>query len=246
MSWRGFFVAALLVVAGVVDAVLLLNEEIVEPDPRSVPETGRLDPLFDMKFTAANRHANLVAMGFTDGQADAVNAEAESLARRWNVGDPTRDIIRDRFAASPEPEDILVAAFCGTGATLPVRYASLRYLLTEDASGLRHAVDLEADSGIEYQDWARSARIDAVYQAAERRRDRPGDATRMALAAIVSRHEEALLQGRDPWGVGWFASWSWERAREAEPGVEERLTSLLAVMTLTLESAAGEGGICPR
>lgn len=245
MSWRGFFVALALVVGGLVNAVLLLDEDIAEADPRTTPDTGRLDPLFDVKYTEANRRANIVRFGFDEQEAQAVAEFAAALARRYRVGEGDRDLVRSRLEASPEPEDLLTAAFCGTGAALPVRYAALRYLVTEDANGLRHPVDLELESGIEYQDWARTARLDAVYQAAERRRNRPPDATRMALAAILGRQEETLLEGREPWGVGWLASWSWARAAQVEPGLGQRVSETVALLHLVLESTSGEGGLCP-
>ena len=246
MSWRGFAVVIALLSAALLDLVLLVDEEIAEADRPQYGDSKAVDPLIGLRFTPATRHTNLTLMGFDDVEAAAIEKEADRLVRVWNIGMPDRDVLRARFEASPEETEILIAAFCGTGVSLPPRYATLSYLLDEDPGGLRHVVDLDATGAIEFQDWTRRARIDAVYQSVERRSDRRPDATRMGLAAILAANEDDLLEGRFPWGDGLLTGWSWERARDSQAGLGGRLNALMGLMVVTLESSVAEGGICPR
>lgn len=246
MSWRLFAVVIALLSAALLDVVLLVDEEIAEADRPAWADPTAVDPLIGMRFTPASRHSNLSAMGFDEGEVAAIEKEVARLSRVWSIGIPGRDVLRARFEASPEETEVLSSAFCGTGVSLPPRYAVLGYLLDEDPGGLRHVVDLDATGAIEFQEWTRAARIEAVYQSVERQKQRKPDATRMGLAAILSANEDALLEGTYPWGDGLLTGWSWEKARESQPGLGERLTALLGLMVVSLESATAEGGICPR
>lgn len=246
MSWRTFAVIIGLLSGILLNVVFLIDEEIAEADRPQYGDSKVVDPLIGIRFTPSTRRTNLTLMGFDEAEAVAIEREANRLTKVWNIGVPGRDVLRARFEASPEETEILVAAFCGTGVSLPPRYATLSYLLDEDAGGLRHVVDLDATGAIEFQEWTRRARIDAVYQSVERRTERKPDATRMGLAAILAGSEDALLEGAYPWGDGLLTGWSWPKARDSQAGLGERLTELVGLMVVTLESSVAEGGICPR
>jgi hypothetical protein len=66
----------------------------------------------------------------------------------------------------------------------------------------------------------------------------------MAMAAIMTRNEEAVLKGNSPWGTTTLSRWSWDKVKDENPGIEERLIEYFALMHLTVELARGDGGIC--
>ena len=72
-----------------------------------------------------------------------------------------------------------------TGTDLPVRYAAMKFLMIDRGSGIR-AADLDEVSSLELQQWAKAARIEAVYEMVEVQVERKDDATRMGLAAIIA------------------------------------------------------------
>lgn len=244
MTWRGFLVTLGLLVAFGLDIGLLVNENILDADRRLLPESALADPLAGMAFTPGNRRVNLNRFGFTDAETTTIVKKIELLSERWHVGGGMEDLLRLRFDDSGEPRDALIASFCGASSILPVRYGALKYLVTEDPSGMRRAVNLDAIAGIEFQDWASKARIDVVYQEVERIKDREPDATKMALAAILSGNEQTAIDGKAPWGRAFFRGWSWEDARRVQSGLPERLDDVVATLHLALESTASEGGIC--
>jgi len=242
MNWRLFFIGMLILVASGIDGFLLWNEEVVPPDAKTKAEARASDPLFGMQFTPSAREPNIQKMGFGPEEVVEILKKLVVFEDKYRVKDPTLNQIQVRIENGSDP-DGLVAAFCGTGSTLPVRYAALPWIVMEMGEQLK-VVDVEEISSFELQEWSKTARIPATYEEAELGKDRKEDATRMTVAAILSRSEQALLDHASPWGRGLWAGWSWTDVQKKHPGIRQRVIEYTALMHLVLEVANTEGGLC--
>ena len=242
MNYRLFFIGASMVVLFGVDGFFLVDEEIVPPDAKTQVEQKQSDVLFGMQFTASAREGNLQKMGFATDEVTELLKKISVLEEKYKVKDPSQDLVTVRIEAASDP-DALASAFCGTGATLPVRYAAMGFLVADKGGALK-AVDFEEISALEYQEWAKSARVQAVYEDADLSKDRHDDAVRMALAATLARDEQTLLDHKSPFGRGLFSGWSWPDAQKKHPGIRQRVIDYAALMHLVLEVANREGGLC--
>lgn len=249
MNWRFFSVSLLLVLAATVNVLLVRTEDIVGVE-RKKGDTRRGDPLFGMSFTPDQREPNLKKMGFDAPEVQRILALTTTMEKQYHLDDPEQNVVLARIDGTSD-QAALATALCGTGstgmagATLPVRYEAVKYLVAED-EGARSVVNLNEISGFEYQGWAVKARVDAIYEAAELTEDRRPDATRMALAAVLagSRGEAEFLERRGGWGGVLWTGWSWERVMEEHPGVRQRVEEYVALMHVAAEQAHLEGGLC--
>lgn len=242
MNWRLFWIALTTLVLVGVDGFLMVTEQVTPADALTKAESRAQDPLLDMRYTPQARESNLARMGFSPEEITSIVGTLKSYEQRWGVTDPDQDRVTVRIE-NTEDVDALVTAFCGTGSTLPVRYAAMPFLLT-DESGQLQPVDFEAISALTMQDWGKEARIQAVYEKVELVADRKEDATRMAFAAVLAHAEQAALDDEAPWGRGLFAGWSWEGVQKKHPGVQQRALNYAAVLHLVLEVAHRENGLC--
>ena len=221
---------------------LLFDEEVVAPDAVTQKEQRAKDELFGMRFNAAEREGNIGRMGFGPDEIKTILGRIGDLEEKYRVKDPTLNQIAVRIE-SADDQDGLAAAFCGSGSTLPVRYAALPYLV-EERDGRLKAVEVDEISSFQYAEWAKSARIQAAYEEADLTTDRKEDATRMVLAAILARDEGTLLERQSPWGGGFLSGWSWADVKKKHPGIDKRLQDYVALLHLALETAGAEGGLC--
>lgn len=244
MSWRllisigaGFFAAFWA-------AVLMFNEEIVEVDAKTKVEQNQQDVLFGMQFAASQREANFKKMGFADDETAALVKKVGVLEEKYHTKDPNQDVVSVRIEAASD-QDALAAALCGTNASLPVRYAAMKFLMIDRGGGLK-AADLDEVSSLEIQPWAKAARVEAVYEMAEAQTDRKDDATRMGLGAIIAGAEatDLLLAKKAPFGRGVFSGWDWASAQKKFPGVKDKLIDYVALLHLVGEVASADKGMC--
>lgn len=244
MNLRPFLVVATVLILVGINGYLLYSEyhwhdqyhgvPPAEAQPRHV--TDRNDPLLDIKPISADRAVNLKKFGLPDPMAKKTLDRMRDLDDRWKerlqgllneVGDPSA----------------LADAFCGQTQQVRPRYGALRFLIEEE-QGERRPVRIERISELKRQPWSKTGRIDEVYNVAELDKDHQPDATLMAIAAIVLKREDDLLEGYKPWGRGFAATWSWEDVVKKYPGIEDRLVEYFALMHVTWEMAAGSEGIC--
>jgi hypothetical protein len=243
MNWRLFFVGIMILVGFAFNGFLLYNEEIVSPDARTKADERAQDKLFGMHFTAPEREANIVSLGFDPDEVKDILKRIGTLEEKYKVKDPQLNQVAVKIEGA-EDQDALAAAFCGTGSTLPVRYAAMPFLL-QDKDGQLKAVDVEEISSFQYANWAKTSRIQTAYDEADRTKDRKEDAPRMVLAALLARDEETLITHKSPWGRGVaFSGWSWADVQKKHPGLKLRLSDYVALMHLVLETANAEGGLC--
>lgn len=249
MSWRLFGVALLCVLGAFVNLFFLSVEDVVEPEAAATEEAVA-GPLFGLRYAPDQRASNLAKMGFEPEEIAAMTARITSLETRFHVDDPVQNRFLALFDHSPD-KDGLTRALCGTGvrsgaeANLPVPYEALKYLVHSE-NGRLEVVQLDQVVELEFQDWTSSARIDAVYAEVEKAPDRKGDATRMALAALLAGPggEDKLLRRRGGWGNSFWSPWSWAIVKEENPGLSERLFRYVELVHLAAEQAAGDRGIC--
>ncbi len=244
MNWRlligtgaGFF-------AFLWAVVLMVDEEIVEVDAKTKVEQNQQDALFGMQFAASQREANFQKMGFSEEEVAALAKKVGVLEEKYHTKDPDQDVVTVRIEAATD-QDELAAALCGTNASLPVRYSALKFLMVEKGGGIR-AADLDEVSSLEIQQWAKAARVEAVYEAAEVTTDRKDDATRMGIAAVIAGTEatELLLEKKAPFGRGVFAGWDWGAVQKKFPGIKDKLIEYVALLHLVGEVANGDKGMC--
>lgn len=243
MSGRSIATLLFLVVGGAVAVGVLVDEQPPPSRDAPVAQAAVADPLAGLRFDPTQRESNLQRIGFEEPERAAVLARIDALAQAYAVGQGDEDRVRQRLGET-EDEARLLAAVCGQGSALPVRYGAMEFLLTKDDGQLR-AIDLrESSGGLLPGAWFESARVASVYEKAELSSDRKADATRMALAAVMAGKQEDLLGDRAPWGRGLFSGWSWEKVKAGNPGVDVRLYEYVALLHLVLEGATADGGLC--
>lgn len=238
MSLRTWLsVSSVFIVAGVY-AYLLVGEQIVAGDEKADTIAARHeDPLIELSYTPASRAKNFEAFGMPE---EMVKAAVDRSRHYEDSG--KKDRLRLLMDNAPEPVE-LADALCGLDADLRPRYGALRFLVAE-VQGQRRAVDVDRVSALQREDWASTSPLVSVYNDAELSPDRKPDATIMAIAAILSAQEGELLNGYKPWGRGLAGTWSWEKVKKSQAGLEERTLEYLVLMHLAVEIASEEGGLC--
>ena len=233
MALRTWLVLGALVVSISASVYIILNEEITKSESELREDQRKTDPHHDMKYTAANRAANFVAFGMDEAMAQRTTDKIDKL-------DTERLYAFLRNAAE---SSVMADALCGSTRQRRPRYGALEFLVEEEGSK-RQTISLLEVSSLKRQEWTKRAPIQRVYETADLARPPEPDATLMAMAAVFTRNEETLLKGNSPWGSTTLSRWSWDKVKEDNPGIEDRLVEYFALMHLTVELARGDGGIC--
>jgi hypothetical protein len=238
MKLRPWVLGAFLLAGVGVNLYLVMGERVVESEKTVRHRVERSDPLMDIKYTKANRKSNLSAFGLAD-------QELEKALTRLDDMDDAQERNRSMLAMFLDQagdQTRVDRAFCGSGQVRP-RYAAMAYLVKEEG-GKRMALSLRRVSGLEYEEWAKTARIAEVYGELELASERKSDATIMGLAAILLGMEQQVIDHSSHWGEGLRGRWSWDKVKKDHPGVDERVLEYLALMHLSMEVATAEGGFC--
>ncbi len=237
MNIRPWILGGFLLAGLGVNSYLLLGERLVESEKQVRHQVERVDRL-ELTFSKANRKGNLVAFGLSGGELDS------SLARLNDMDDDRNRAMLASHLDLAGDQLQLDKAFCGSGQVRP-RYAALAFLIKEEG-GKRKALSLRRVSGLEYEGWAKTARIAEVYGELELAEERKEDATVMGVAAILLSREQDVLDRSSHWGEGLRGRWSWEKVKKDTPGIDERVVEYFALFHLTMEVATGEGGFCEQ
>jgi hypothetical protein len=237
MSLRPVLVAVCLAVAFVISGYLLYTEQILSGEKAQRHIVNRTDPLIALRYTKGRREQNLAAFGLDERTSRRAQEQMRDLDDKWGEK-------LDRLMLRVGDPNAIADALCGQTNQLRPRYGALRFFVTEKGDQ-RHPIRLGKISGLEFQDWARTAPISEVYTTIELIDNPKEDATLMGVAAIIEKHEEDVFQNHPPWGTGLFpGSWSWSRVLDGNPGVGSRVTGYFALMHLALERAREDEGIC--
>lgn len=227
----------------IVNGGLIATERIADPIPTSTQNIVNSDPLASMQYNASGRRRNLELMGFDSGQITAATKMFDALAIRYHTGKGAEDQVQ-KIIEGTEERSGLVIALCGRGSELPPRYAAMAYLVQADGK-VRVPIDLAVITDLDYQPWFDEFNPLQIYRAIEDRADRKEDATRMALAAILSGRETDAVNRVRPWGDSPFTNpWSWSEVK-TKTGVEDKLLTYVVNWHLVMEAARSpDNGIC--
>ena len=235
--WRTLMGILTVVLALGVNAYFLYEEPIAPSEERYKHIAKVQDPLIDISYVRGNREPNFRKFGLDDAQIK------RALKLTNDLEDAHAEKIRQFLLGAPKPVE-LADALCGGTEDVRPRFGALRFLV-EEKNGIRNPIDLNRVSGFASQDWALTSTIPAVYREVELQDARPDNATLMALAAIMAKKESDVLDHKAPWGRGLMSgTWSWDRVKSENPGIEERLLGYIGLMHLVVEMARAEGGNC--
>lgn len=233
MALRTWLVLGAFAVSLASSVYILLNEEITKSESELREDQRKTDPHHDMRYTAANRSVNFVAFGMDEPMAQRAVDRIDKL-----------DVDRlFAFLRNADESSAMADALCGSTRQRRPRYGALEFLVEED-NEKRETLSLLEVSSLKRQEWTKRAPIQRVHETADLARPPEPDAALMAMAAIMTRNEEAVLKGNSPWGSTTLSRWSWDKVKDENPGIEERLIEYFALMHLTVELARGDGGIC--
>lgn len=198
--------------------------------------TKAADPLIDMRYTTAARQNNMASFGLPEPMIK------RTLDRMRDIDDRHKDRLRVALDNAPDP-NALADALCGQTNQVRPHYGALRFFVEED-KGQRRPIRPEVAMDLQWQDWSKISPISEVYNHAELAEERKPDTTLMAVAAILLKKEEDLLNDYKPWGRGFAGTWSWDDVKEKYPGIEEIAVNYFALMHVAVEMAVGEDGLC--
>ncbi len=228
-----------ILIAGIgLDIYLLLNERIAENEAQMRHKADRADPLLDIHYSKSEREVNLARYGF---QGDDLALAMKTLQ--------TMDTEKTRmriamFLDEVGDPDGLADALCGVGRErVGPRYSAMAWLVDEQG-GRRDPIDPKRASGFEEHKWAAGSPIGEVFAEVEMDEERMPDATIMGVAAILLEREQDVLDRRSPWARGLGGRWSWDRVKEGNPGILERVARYLLTFHLVMEQATADEGFC--
>lgn len=232
MIWRPWIVSALLILAGVVNAMLLLKEQI--PTIEKTPELVKSQEILKIiSYLPNSRRANFTdVMGLRPELADAA---ANQISRYDRQGERFARLLEDQAAE-------LVDVFCPS-ERLPQPYAALSYLVEEE-NGIRRVVDATTLVRFERQAWYDRSLVPALYDRFERTESRKQEATVMAVSAALLGREADALDGVSPWSQSLMGSWGFSRLESREPRISRLVVEYFALMHYLTELANSPRGIC--
>jgi soluble cytochrome b562 len=233
MSLRTWMVLGSLATAISTSLYIINNEEITKSEAELREDQKKTDPHHDMKYIASERLKNFQAFGMDEAMAKRTVDRIDKLDQERLYS----------FLRNADESSAMADALCGSTRQRRPRYGALEFLV-EPEGDKRQTVSLLKISSLKRQEWTRTSPIQRVYEAADLARPPEPDSTLMAMAAIFTRNEDTLLAGNSPWGATTLSRWSWEKVKEKNAGIEERLVEYFALMHLTIELAKGDGGIC--
>lgn len=231
MTWRPWVIAALMILALLINGMLLINENI--PDPEDAPEVRKIEErLRTLQYLPSNRRANFQVMGM---DFDMAEASANHISRFQRQQDKFVRMLDEQAAE-------VVDVFCPS-ERVPQPYAALAYLVYEE-NDIRYVLDPLTMKNFERQPWFDAALVPALYDHFERTEARKSEATVMAVGASLLNLEEDALDGRSPWSLGLVGGWGFTRLVKKEPRVRTMAIEYFALMHFLTELANTQRGIC--
>ena len=205
MSLRTWMVLGAMATVLAASSYLMINEQITKSEQERRSDQKITDPHRDMKYTASSRKENFMAFGMDEPMALRTVDRLERIDEERLVG-----LIR-----SADESNALADALCGSTRQRRPRYGALDFLVEED-NAKRSTISLRVVSRLKRQEWVKTAPIQGVYETADLAKPNKPDSTLMAMAAILTRQEETLIDKKKPWG----SRWSWEKVKEGSSGIE--------------------------
>jgi hypothetical protein len=187
MNWRPWLVAGALFCALVINAGLLVTEEV---KPAALDKASKFvggDPLSKLKLTATNRRKNFEQFGLPEDLVDKADKAATRLSqergKEWLA-----------LMSDPANSQLATAAFCEErGAdSLPVRYQALSLLVAEEDNA-RKVIEPHDLTALAAQEWF-GVKVNDVFEIVELEEGRQADATAMGIAAILVKQERIAVE----------------------------------------------------
>ncbi|MEL6343185.1 MAG: hypothetical protein AAFV53_08610 [Myxococcota bacterium] len=236
MNLRPLMTLATLLALTVGITYLLVYEDIT-PLPQAIDNVhNNVDRLRDINYVSSERESNFAAFGLDDGQIKRTIRKLGDLEAEH--GSRIAPLLRDASDPLEITDDL-----CGKISERRPRYYALPYLLEVDGTR-RRPIRMRSVSMLEKGEWAAASPIGEIYRTAEIRDEPQQDTTLMAVAAVMTRNEQALLQNERPWRVGSMSGWSWDDVKEKYSYIDEFVVDYFALMHLVVEIAQSEEGIC--
>ena len=229
MSWRFFWVLTALMVAFVINAILLFQEDLdVVVDVELDDKRGGDELKGTIVFHASNRRRNFEAFGLPENLVDSAASRTAQLMKQYNV---------KYTGMLNEQADELGPLFCS--GEMPVWYGALSVLVSEENE--ERKVLSPSFFILNPQPWYAESYTLAVYEEMELSGERQREATAVGLSAVLTSQEAALLDGKKPW----TASKPMEKVVKKYPEVGNKLVQYVALMHVLSEIAYKEpDGIC--
>ena len=230
MNWRGFMVAASLVLLVAANIFLVSTENLVVTTKEEVVE--QLDPLRLLIYQPETREEVIRELGASrlDGFERALSS---ALSQSGQIANSLNNLV----ANGAEEADLVQRSLCGE-SNLPVRYAAIQFLVSESREVVRLR-DLNFESQLGFN----GAMLFDMHQRFELLPPERQTPTLMILAAYLSGHGAAALAGEGGWSR---SEWSLQRVFSDNAGLESTVARYLALMITTLEVANAGGGVCSR
>lgn len=233
MNWRPWLIVALLLGVVVVNSALMYFEEVAGPEEVADAKDEVKDRLAALTFTPATRRSNFAAFGLPEDLVEAAADQAKRIeTRKVRIVEMMK-----------EHADVVGPGLCAGTGSLPQRYAALAFLVAE-GSGKREVMAYDSVTYFEVQDWYDPSLVQDIFNEVELAEEPREAATAMAVAAILQKQEDAIIEGRSPWGKGLGQRWSLERVFANHAEAKRKLTAYFAFMHVLTEWANQDGGIC--
>lgn len=218
-----------LIVAFVTNVALLASEDL--PAERRDTTIDQVSPVAQLIYVPANRTRNLQVMGLDPELVKEANRQMSSMD-----GDleRLRLLLEQNTAAG-------ATAFCSQD--LPPPYSAIGVLVTQDndrrsATGPQRLARLE-----EAPFFDRSLTL-SLYERLELADRRKGQATVMAVGAVLTGREADALEGNAPFSLG-LGGWGLAKLEASDPAVRPKLATYFAMMHVLTELATDPSdGIC--
>ena len=237
VNMRSIIVSAALFIAVCFSAYLIFTESVLPDEAQIQHVTTRSDVLQSISYTKPNRSKNLAKFGMSESM---VKQTLDKMRRTEDKYDRKMTLLLEQ---APDPTAV-IDALCGQTAGVRPRYGALRFLVVEE-QGERRPIKISRVTRLEVQDWSEVAPIADVFRHVELSENRQDDATLMAIAGIMQKKEDDVLNNFEPWGRGLLpGAWSWKGVVKEHPGVSKRMTDYFAVMHLLVERATADDGVC--
>ena len=235
MSWRPWMIFGALLLAVVWNSVLLYQERVPDPQQKLDVQKGSEEKLRKIQYIMPNRRKAFTDMGMDDDMADAT--------AKWM--DQYKKHKKALLIAMNKQGAQLGDAFCPSMG-LPQPYTAMQWIVEEE-NNKRRVIRPERLRRFEPQVWYDPGIIESIYNAFELDENPRGDATLMAISAILVAREQDALEGNPPFAKGLFSNVGrspFVRLQKDHPRIKSTAIEYFSLMFYMTMLANSDDGIC--
>jgi hypothetical protein len=221
MSFRVFVVAAVLIVAFLMNTSLIIFEHV--PEAASEQEEFKVEDLHkEMRWTAGTRRSNMDAFGLPSQLSEQVLERLKEMQKR----DRRNDLI-ETMKKTPDVAGLL----CSNEGNLPSRYQAVGMLVKGDRGTRRSVVSFDRlRNKIAFQEGFRPVDVEGMYRSTELRANAQPDDFALNVAALLRGEEIARIEGEDDWADPTFGNLTLVGYLSGNPEVELDMVEVFAAM----------------